>query len=104
MGLSCGCTLPWNVCSFGVLVDHLKPSGAVHSSTCLLFREADQKGKIRWRNGVLCSLSAEKSGIFLKTGRKQAGQIVWCLDSFKAQNELNRHAEVVLKSQSAAPT
>jgi hypothetical protein len=37
-------------------------------------------------------LSAEKSGIFQKTGRKQEGQIVWQLDEFKATNELKRHA------------
>ena len=65
---------------------------------CCMCRDADQNGKIRWRNGVGCALSAEKSGIFQKTGKKQGGQIVWHLDSFKAQNELRRHAEIGLNS------
>lgn len=54
--------------------------------------EADKLGKVRWRSSITCALSAEKSGIFKKTGRKQEGQIVWQLDDFKATNELKRHA------------
>ncbi|DBB13625.1 TPA: hypothetical protein ACH3X3_000646 [Trebouxia sp. C0006] len=54
--------------------------------------ETDKLGKVRWRSSVACTLSAEKSGIFQKTGRKQEGQIVWQLDEFKATNELKRHA------------
>lgn len=63
------------------------------SSYCC--RDTDQSGKVRWRNGVTCALSAEKSGIFKKTGRKREGQIVWCLDEFKAKSELKRYADVV---------
>ena len=55
-------------------------------------REKDQTGKVRWRIGVTCALSADKSGIFKKTGRKQAGQIVWQLDGFKAKSELQRYS------------
>lgn len=54
-------------------------------------RDSDQTGKVKWRSGVTCALSAEKSGIFKKTGTKQAGQIVWQLDAFKAKAELQRY-------------
>ncbi|DBA92885.1 TPA: hypothetical protein ACH3X1_003055 [Trebouxia sp. C0004] len=54
--------------------------------------ETDKLGKVRWRSSITCALSAEKSGIFQKTSRKQEGQIVWQLDDFKATNELKRHA------------
>ena len=54
-------------------------------------RESDQTGKVKWRSGVTCALSAEKSGIFKKTGRKHAGQIVWQLDAFRAKAEVQRH-------------
>lgn len=54
--------------------------------------ETDKLGKVRWRSSITCALSAEKTGIFQKTGRKQEGQIVWQLDEFKATNELKRHA------------
>lgn len=54
-------------------------------------RDSDQTGKVKWRSGVTCALSAEKSGIFKKTGRKHAGQIVWQLDAFRAKAEVQRH-------------
>lgn len=57
----------------------------------LACRASDQTGKTKWRSGVTCALSAEKSGIFKKTGRKHAGQIVWQLDAFKAKAELQRY-------------
>lgn len=60
-------------------------------SLMLVCRAGDQTGKIKWRSGVTCALSAEKSGIFKKTGRKHAGQIVWHLDAFKAKAELQRY-------------
>ena len=63
----------------------------IRQSDCCT-RETDKLGKVRWRSSVACTLSAEKSGIFQKTGRKQEGQIVWQLDEFKATNELKRHA------------
>ncbi|KAA6427287.1 MAG: hypothetical protein FRX49_03044 [Trebouxia sp. A1-2] len=53
--------------------------------------ETDKLGKVRWRSSITCVLSAEKSGIFQKTGRKQEGHIVWQLDEFRATNELKRH-------------
>ncbi|KAL3148404.1 hypothetical protein ABBQ38_013861 [Trebouxia sp. C0009 RCD-2024] len=54
--------------------------------------DKDQTGKVRWRTGVTCALSADKSGIFKKTGRKHEGQIVWQLDNFKAKFELQRYS------------
>lgn len=65
-----------------------------------LYREADQGGRIRWRSGVTCAVSADKAGIFQKTGVKQCGQIVWRLDTFKAQHELSRHANLPQSRQS----
>ena len=62
------------------------------TGSILTRREKDQTGKVRWRLGVTSALSADKSGIFKKTGRKHAGQIVWHLDGFKAKSELQRYS------------